>query len=65
MSNGIRIKKLLEQTDFSDAASIERYALNLEGMTFRDILDLDIHPDGEVEKRFLQRGLQRRHGQSD
>lgn len=52
MSNGIRIKKLLEQTDFSDAASIERYALNLEGMTFRDILDLDIHPDGEVEKDF-------------
>lgn len=52
MGNGIRIKKLLEQTDFSDAASIERYALNLEGMTFRDILDLDIHPAEEVQKDF-------------
>lgn len=52
MADKMKIKALLDATDFSDAASIERYAIQLEGMTFRDILDLDIHPDYEVEKDY-------------
>ncbi len=52
MTDKVKIKALLNRTDFSDAASIESYALHLEGMTFRDILDLDIHPDNEVEKDY-------------
>ena len=41
-------KRLLYETDFSDPASIERYAAHLDGMTFRDILDLGIAPEGQV-----------------
>lgn len=35
--------------DFADAGSIEAYAKNLEGMTFRDVLDLGITPDADSE----------------
>lgn len=40
-------KRMLDDTDFSDPLSIERYAANLDGMTFRDILELGIAPEGE------------------
>ena len=40
-------KPMLDDTDFSDPSSIERYAANLDGMTFRDILELGIAPEGE------------------
>lgn len=40
-------KRMLDDTDFSDPSSIERYAANLDGMTFRDILELGIAPEGE------------------
>ncbi len=52
MSRSMEIKQLLDLTDFSDAESIERYALHLEGMTFRDILDLGIHPDDAAAKDY-------------
>ena len=39
-------KRMLDDTDFSDPSSIERYAANLDGMTFRDILELGIAPEG-------------------
>lgn len=40
-------KRMLDDTDFPDPSSIERYAANLDGMTFRDILELGIAPKGE------------------
>lgn len=40
-------KRMLDDTDFSDPSSIERYAANLDGMTSRDILELGIAPEGE------------------
>lgn len=40
-------KRMLDDTDFSNPSSIERYAANLDGMTFRDILELGIAPEGE------------------
>lgn len=36
--------------DPSDPASIERYAKRLEGMTFREVLDLGIVPEGVVRE---------------
>lgn len=36
----------LEGCDLSDPASLETYAKQLEGMTFREVLDLGIVPDG-------------------
>lgn len=36
----------IADVDFSSPESIERYAKQLEGMTFREILDLEICPDG-------------------
>lgn len=41
----------LIDSDLSDPASIERYAKQLEGMTFRDVLDLGIAPEG-VEREY-------------
>lgn len=52
MSRELQFKRMLEKTDMSDGASIERYALNLEGMTFRDILDLNIFPSDYTEKSY-------------
>ena len=46
-------KRMLDDTDFSDPSSIERYAANLDGMTFRDILELGIAPGGRVRPRTL------------
>lgn len=43
----LNFKRMLDDTDFSDPSSIERYAANLDGMTFRDILELGIAPEGE------------------
>ncbi len=37
-------KTLLAQVDLSDQGSILGYAKHLEGMTFREVLDLDIKP---------------------
>lgn len=45
--NHLDFKRMLDDTDFSDPSSIERYAANLDGMTFRDILELGIAPEGE------------------
>lgn len=36
----------LSECDFANPESLERYAKQLEGMTFRDVLDLGIAPDG-------------------
>lgn len=52
LRQNIKLKKLQEKTDFSDGRSIERYAMYLEGMTFGDVLDLDIHPKGGNEPNF-------------
>ena len=51
-NQNIELKQLLEKTDLSDGQSIERYALHLEGMTFRDVLDLDIRPDDNNENDY-------------
>ena len=50
-----RIREQLKQTDFSDPESIERYAENLEGMTFREVLDLEIVPEGTEDKSYNSR----------
>lgn len=55
MDGKLAFDKLLEQTDFSDAHSIESYAVHLEGMTFRDILDLGIMPPDSTEKNFANK----------
>lgn len=53
MSNKrLEFKRLLSETDFSNPESIERYAVNLEGMSFRDILDLNIEPEGGTKKNY-------------
>lgn len=52
MTPSISFKKLLERTDLSDGTSIERYAVNLEGMTFRDVLDLGITPENYDSKNY-------------
>lgn len=52
MDAGIEFKRLLAHTDLSDGASIERYAVRLKGMTFRDILKLGIAPADSKEKHF-------------
>lgn len=41
----------LNECDFTDPESIERYAKQLEGMTFREVLDLGIAPEG-VEREY-------------
>lgn len=38
--------------DFSDSKSIFKYAKTLEGMTFQEVLDLDILPNGKRTKDF-------------
>lgn len=40
MSSEFDAKKALAQMDFSNRGSLLRCALHLEGMTFRDVLDL-------------------------
>lgn len=52
MPASINFKQLLEKTDFGDGTSIERYAVHLEGMTFRDILELGITPEDYNEKQY-------------
>ena len=52
MDASIEFKRLLAHTDLSDGASIERYAVRLKGMTFRDILKLGIAPADSKEKNF-------------
>lgn len=47
MRRGIEFKEELERVDMTSGASIKRYAVHLEGMTFRDILNLRIVPEGE------------------
>ena len=44
MEKSVELRKLLEKTDFSSGESIERFALHLQGMTFREVLDLGIAP---------------------
>ena len=44
MSQATQYKALLAQVDLSDQGSILGYAKHLEGMTFREVLDLDIKP---------------------
>lgn len=48
----IRLSQTLADTDLTDPNSLERYAIQLEGMTFRDVLDLDIHPASGKEKDY-------------
>ncbi len=55
MPKDIDLKQLLAKTDLSDGTSIERYALNLRGMTFQDVLDLDIAPEGAHEKDYADK----------
>lgn len=52
MSGNLDFKQLLAKTDLTSSASIERYALHLEGMTFRDVLNLDIKPEGYDPKNY-------------
>ena len=54
MSNKGRVnfKKLLSETDFASQTSIEHYAAHLDGMTFRDILELGIAPANAEEKDY-------------
>lgn len=52
MDKSIEFKRLLAKTDLGDGASIERYAVRLKGMTFRDVLNLDIKPDGYDRKNY-------------
>ena len=40
------LRTLYASVDFTDPESIEAYAKNLEGMTFRDVLNLGIMPEG-------------------
>lgn len=40
------LRALYASVDFTDPESIEAYAKNLEGMTFQDVLDLGIMPEG-------------------
>lgn len=56
MDRRIEFKQLLLQTDLSDGSSIERYAVRLKGMTFRDILDLDITPPEYSPKNYSETG---------
>lgn len=53
----VDFKKMLSETDFTDPASIEYYAVRLEGMTFRDVLDLGITPKDAVQKDFATRSF--------
>lgn len=52
MNSRVELKKLLEKVDLSDGSSIEQYALNLVGMTFREVLDLGIPPIGYEPKDY-------------
>lgn len=52
MNSRVELKKLLEKVDLSDGSSIEQYALNLVGMTFREVLDLGITPIGYEPKDY-------------
>lgn len=45
-------KALLAQVDFTDQSSILRYAKHLEGMTFREVLNLDIKPSDYNPKTY-------------
>lgn len=56
MNKGFKFKQLLSQTDLTDGRSIERYAVQLKGMTFRDILDLDITPPDYSSKNYSEAG---------
>ena len=49
------IRRLWHETDFADKASIERYAFNLEGLTFRDVLNLGILPPKAQAKKDLSK----------
>lgn len=43
----------LAEVDFSNPESLERYAKQLEGMTFREVLGLGIAPEGvEIEREY-------------
>lgn len=52
MNKGIEFKQLLSQTNLSDGRSIERYAVQLKGMTFRDVLQLGITPPGSKDRQY-------------
>lgn len=52
MDRGIEFKRLLARTDLSDGRSIERYAVHLKGMTFRDVLSLGIIPSNSNQKQY-------------
>lgn len=56
MSSQIEFKQLLSQTDFSNRQSIERYAAQLRGMSFQDILDLGITPPEYNPKNYSESG---------
>lgn len=45
-------RELLTKLDIGDAQSIENYALHLKGMTFQDVLNLDIKPAGYTTKEY-------------
>lgn len=56
MKAEIEFKQLLAQTDLGNGASIERYAAHLKGMTFQEILDLDITPPEYNPKNYGESG---------
>lgn len=53
MMSSTDFKTLLAQTNLNDGKSIEAYAKHLIGMTFRDVLNLGIAPEGSsTEKNY-------------
>ena len=52
VTNKETIWQLLDHTDFSDSNSIAHYATHLDGMTFREVLDLGIAPPGAKNRSY-------------
>lgn len=55
MPDATKIKKMLAELNLSDSTSIERYARNLQGMTFQEVLDLGIAPEGYAPKNYANK----------
>ena len=52
LAGHVEFKKLHDSLDVSSAESIERYAVHLEGMTFKDVLELGIEPEDYNPKNY-------------
>lgn len=52
LTSHVEIKRLHDSLDVSSAESIEYYAVHLEGMTFKEVLELGIEPEGYNPKNY-------------